>query len=267
MHVAAVQFDIAWEDKPTNHQHIEQMLDEAGIAAGTFVLLPELSDTGFSLNVKTIVDDQSLSWAQDLAQRRGIWLQMGYPVKGDDGFGRNCASIISPKGVMLGTYQKVHPFSYGREIDHYHGGDHLLVKKISDLSQSPTICPIICYDLRFPELWRLGALAGAEVFTIGANWPDARQHHWRTLLIARAIENQAYVVATNRAGRDPHLNYVGGSMIISPMGEVLAEADDTQTILRAELDLSALRQWREEFRALEDVHPSLLGSITVRDHS
>src|SRR5690606_2545669 len=98
----------------------------------------------------------------------------------------------------------------------------------------------ICYDLRFPELWRLGALAGAEVFTIGASWPDARQHHWRSLLIARAIENQAYVVAVNRVGRDPHLGYAGGSMIVSPMGEVLAEADAAPQVIQAELDMAAL---------------------------
>lgn len=125
------------------------------------------------------------------------------------------------------------------------------------------MCPLICYDLRFPELWRLGAVEEADVFTIGASWPAARQQHWRALLIARAIENQAYVVAVNRIGDDPHIKYAGGSLIISPTGEVLAEAPagNVPIVLQAELDPAALRAWREKFPALADIHRELLGSI------
>ena len=126
------------------------------------------------------------------------------------------------------------------------------------------VAPLICYDLRFPELWRLAALAGAEVCTIGASWPDPRQHHWRALIIARAIENQAYVVAVNRTGNDPHCAYAGGSIIVSPMGEVLAEANDRPAMLTAQLDLPALRTWRAEFPVLRDIHRDLLGSIEAR---
>ncbi len=122
---------------------------------------------------------------------------------------------------------------------------------------------LICYDLRFPELWRLAAIAGTEVFTIGASWPAARRHHWRQLLIARAIENQAFVVAANRIGDDPHLSYAGGSMVVSPTGEILAEAGDHEAVLRARLDLASLREWRRDFPALSDLHRDLLGSITV----
>jgi predicted amidohydrolase len=268
MKFAAVQFDIAWEDKPANHAVIEKLLAEAqpAIGPGTFVLLPELGDTGFSLDLDRIADDLTLTWASDLARRMNIYLQPGFARRGaaapdNAPAGRNCAAIIAPDGLVLGEYQKVHPFSYGKESIAYSGGDHLVIKTCGDPRDHAEVCPMICYDLRFPELWRLGATSGAEVFTIGASWPAARQHHWRSLVIARAIENQAYVVAVNRCGRDPHLEYAGGTLIVSPKGEVVAESENLPMVLQAELDLPALRAWRAEFPALRDVHASLLGSI------
>ena len=134
MEIAAVQFDIAWEDKQANHRIIEEMLDDADITPGTFVLLPELSDTGFSLDVERIVDERSMSWAAQLARDRGIWLQMGYPVHWPSGKGRNCATIFNPQGEAIGTYEKVHPFSYGREADHYDGGHHLTARKLKEIA-------------------------------------------------------------------------------------------------------------------------------------
>lgn len=264
MRIAAIQHDIVWESKPDNHATVERMLDEADIGRDdprTFVLLPEMGDTGFSFNLDCIVDDQTLPWATELARRRSIWMQVGYAVRADDDTGRNCASIINPDGAVVATYQKVHPFSYGREADYFTGGDHLCIADCD----GAIVSPLICYDLRFPELFRLAALAGAEVLTIGANWPSERQHHWRSLLIARAIENQAYLVAVNRVGSDPRLSYLGGSMIVSPTGEVLAEAKDVPTVLQAEIDLDSLRDWRRRFPALKDVHSELIGSIDVHD--
>ena len=104
----------------------------------------------------------------------------------------------------------------------------------------------------------------AEVFTIGASWPSTRQHHWRALCVARAIEEQAYVVAVNRCGRDPHVAYAGGSLIVSPRGEVLAEAGDSPVVLQADADLTALRTWRAEFPALRDAHHEFLGRARIQ---
>ncbi len=245
MRFAAVQFDIVWEDKTANHAIVERMLGELSppLPGGSFVLLPELGDTGFSMNLDRIVDGRSMEWAMGLANRMGVFVQHGFARRetasavGGGPAGRNCAAIFGPGGEALGEYQKVHPFSYGKESQFYSGGDHLVAAACGDARVSP----MICYDLRFPELWRLAALGGAEVFAIGASWPAARQHHWRALLMARAIENQAYVVAVNRIGSDPHLKYAGGSMIVSPKGEVLAEAGDEPCVLQADLDLEALR--------------------------
>ncbi len=263
MRFAAVQLDIAWEDKKANHAAIERMLDEAGIEQGTFVVLPELGDTGFSFNVGTIADGTTLPWATRLAQRLGIWIQPGFAESaGDgasDGKARNCAAIVSPDGQVLGVYRKVHPFTYGRESRFYGGGDRLLLRRCAEAA----VCPLICYDLRFPELWRAAALAGAEVFTIGASWPQARQAHWRALIVARAIENQACVMGVNRVGCDPHVAYAGGSIIAGPRGEILAEAGAGPMVLAADIDLHAVAAWRAEFPALRDIHRTLLGSIQI----
>lgn len=259
MHVAAIQYDIAWEDKAANHATLERMIEDAALAPGTLILLPELGDTGFSFDLDAIVDDRTVAWAAGVARRRGCVLQAGYAERGADHKGRNCSAILSSRGETLGVYRKVHPFSYGRESEHYSGGDRLLIVPV----EGAAVCPMICYDLRFPELWRLAAAAGAEVFTIGASWPAARQAHWRSLLVARAIENQAFVVAANRTGRDPHLSYEGGSLIVSPTGEILAEAGDAPAVLSADLDLAQLRRWREAFPALRDMRKDLLGAIPV----
>ncbi len=259
MLVAAVQFDVAWEDKPANHAIVERMLREAQIARGTYVLLPELGDTGFSFDLAKIVDGRSLTWARKLARDLGVWIQPGFAENGSDGRGRNCAAIISPQGEILAIYRKVHPFSYGRESQHYSGGDRIVIRDCDGAA----VCPLICYDLRFPELWRAAAASGAEIFTIGASWPDSRQTHWRALLIARAIENQAFIVAVNRVGADPHLHYAGGSIIVSPTGEIVDEAGESPRVLVADLDIAVVRDWRAEFPALRDVRDDLLGTMTV----
>jgi len=259
MKTLLLQHDIVWEDKAENHLNVERLLDGARPEPGTLVVLPELFDTGFSMNLDRIVDDRTAIWAADTARTRGIRLLAGHAEIADDGRGRNAVTMFGDDGAALATYRKVHPFSFGREADHYGGGSHCTIISIDGVR----VAPMICYDLRFPELWRLAARSGAEVFAMGANWPAARQSHWRALCIARAIENQAFVLAVNRVGSDPKIRYVGGSMIVDPKGNVIAEARDDETALAATLDIDALRAWRREFPALADVRDGLLGSIST----
>jgi predicted amidohydrolase len=115
------------------------------------------------------------------------------------------------------------------------------------------VCPFICYDLRFPELFRQGARHGAELFVVIANWPSMREDHWVTLLRARAIENQAYVAAANRCGKDPWLPYPGRSLIVDPHGAVLIDAGPAETAISADIDPANVRSWRNEFPILRDM--------------
>jgi predicted amidohydrolase len=261
MEVALVQYDIAWEDKAVNHARIEAMLHEADVPGGTFVLLPELGDTGFSTDLDAITgaEHDSIAWATDLARRRDLFIQVGHAVRAEDGMGLNCATIVRPDATT-GTYAKVHPMSLLGETRSFRGGDSLLLADIGPLC----VAPKICYDLRFPELFRISALEGAQLFSIGACWPVERIDHWRALLVARALEGQAWVMGCNRVGDDPNLSYGGTSMIIAPDGTVLAEADrQEEIVLRATLDIPMGARFREQFPVLQDTRRDLLGSIEI----
>jgi len=114
------------------------------------------------------------------------------------------------------------------------------------------VAPFVCYDLRFPEVFRVASAAGANLMVVIANWPSKRIQHWVTLLQARAIENLSYVIGVNRTGNDPTLEYSGRSVIVDYMGEILADAGSDECVISADLDFEELNRWREGFPALRD---------------
>lgn len=262
MRFASLQHDIEWENPPRTRESIASMLDSIDLPRGSFLLMPELGDTGFSFDLDRIAGLDGVAWAGEIAKARGWHVQFGHAERGPEGLGRNRATIVSPSGEVVGAYDKVHPFSFAGEDRVYRGGERLTIVEAGGFS----ICPLVCYDLRFPELWRLATLAGAEVFTIGASWPARRASHWRSLLIARAIENQAFVVACNRVGRDPKHDYGGGSIVVDPTGEVLAEGDADSACVWADLDRERLLDWRAKFPAIADCRRRLLGEIEIDRH-
>lgn len=260
-HIYAVQFDIVWEDKAANHAMVERLVEQAAPPRGSLVVLPEMFDVGFSLNTAVTAEQAtggaSEAWCAAAAKRWGVYLQ-GASVQRPDPHGKatNDAVVFSPEGELICRYSKIFPFSGGGESDAFAGGDRIVTFDWHGLK----VCPLICYDLRFPEIWRLATVdLGAELFTLGASWPAPRHQHWLTLLSARAIENQAYVLGLNRCGRDPFLAYLGGSRLIGPKGEVLAQAQDQPEIISAEVDLTSVQSWRASFQALADVRREFLG--------
>ena len=157
--------------------------------------------------------------------------------------------MFGPEGRLLARYAKMHLFSFAGEPEHYTPGE----SPASFAWQRATVAPSICYDLRFPELFREAAARGAEILTVIACWPAPREEHWLALLRARAIENQCYVAAVNRCGHDPSgLAYSGRSQIIDPRGVVLADAGQAEGVIQAAVDLEAQRSYRREFPALRD---------------
>ncbi|MBL4808502.1 MAG: hypothetical protein JKY43_00390 [Phycisphaerales bacterium] len=261
MRVHLVQFDIQWESPEANFERVRSLVDDCGTQAGDLIALPELFDSGFTLNTQHSCDSsgRTLAFLSKLAQDTGCFVHGSRSIM-PAGSGRalNCATVMEP-GMESGStdpiceYYKIHPFSIGRELEAYQGGDELSRYTMGHGEDQIHICPAICYDLRFPELFRKGVAEGAEMFVLGANWPVARQHHWRTLLIARAIENQAFVLGINRCGDDPSLHYGGGTIAIGPKGEILGELDDQQGVLSVEIDPSLVHQWRRKFPAVDDI--------------
>lgn len=262
MRAHLVQMNIEWEDHDANFGRVDGLLRGADVVRGDLVLLPEMFSSGFSLNTGTTADRGGvvLGYLRGLATRLGAWVQGGRTVLAVGAAkATNEAPVIDPAGRLVCSYAKIHPFWFGREPERFVGGSDVMTYGWGGASgdgsgeAAMTVCPAICYDLRFPELFRRGLAMGAECFAIGANWPDARQAHWRALLVARAIENQAVVLGVNRTGSDPHLSYAGGSIAVGARGEVLGELGDEEAVLSVEVEAAVVRGWRETFPAWRDV--------------
>jgi len=252
MDIVCCQLDIAWEDKQTNFAKVQSLLDQAKPLAGSLVVLPEMFATGFSMDVARIAEgelSETTAFLAELARTWNLYLVGGLVAAGSPGRGRNQAVAFSPEGKELVRYTKIHSFSPGGESEHYDCGGAVT----SFTAQDWTVAPFICYDLRFPEIFRLAARRGTHIELVLANWPDKRIHHWLCLLRARAIENQVYVAGVNRCGTDPRLHYNGHSAIISPNGDVLAQAGDQEGIIRASLDAHMFRSLRSGLPFLQDL--------------
>ncbi|CAN5178378.1 carbon-nitrogen family hydrolase [soil metagenome] len=254
MHVILCQTGIAWEDRGMNAELVREQIGGVSVEVGDLVVLPEMFASGFTMDVGAAAEEvggESERFLADLAEETGACVVAGVVTAGAGGRGRNECVAVAPGGQTLCRYRKLHPFSYSGEADYYEAGESVEVFDWGGF----VVCPTICYDLRFPELYRAGVDLGADLFTVIANWPAPRHEHWRTLARARAIENQAYVVAVNRAGDDPHHHYKGGSMVVAPTGDILAEAGEDPEALVVRLDPASVAAWREEFPALRDRRP------------
>ncbi len=251
MKIGLVQFDIAWEDVEENHRRVARRLEEAASRGARLAILPEMFCTGFSMDASRIAQPPggpTEIFLKERAAALGLWILGSIPESGDVA-PKNTALVVSP-GREVFRYAKIHPFSYAGEHRHYAAGDRVLTVEIEGLR----VTPFICYDLRFPEPFRLAA-AETDLFAVVANWPEARREHWKTLLRARAIENLAYVAGVNRVGDGGKLHYAGDSALIDPWGDTLAEGNDREAVLVAEVDPAKVAEARKKFPVLEDVRP------------
>jgi len=251
MKIALLQTDIAWEDVSENHRRAAKMLAEAASGGARLAILPEMFNTGFSMDSRRIAEPPggpSETFLREQAAMNDLWILASVPEAGEPA-PRNMALLVSPQGPVT-RYAKIHPFSYAGEHEHYAAGDRVVTAEIEGLR----VTPFVCYDLRFPEPFRLAA-ADTDLFAVVANWPDERREHWRALLRARAIENQAYVAGVNRVGDGGRLHYAGDSAAISPLGETLAEGDDRERVLLCDIDPEGVSKLRARFPALDDRRP------------
>lgn len=252
MKVIGIQPDVVWEDKPANHAKVRSMIEKAEPQPGTLVVLPEMFATGFSMNVAAIQDSDTNATQEFLAQTAAefrIYLLGGVVTKHPNGRGINQSVMYSANGREVARYSKLHPFTLGGESDHYVAGESLCLFDLEGFK----VASFICYDLRFPEIFRAAVKRGADIYTVIASWPVAREEHWTTLLRARAIENQAYVIGVNRFGSDPKFFHPGRSLIVHPSGNVLADGGREECVIRAELSREELVKYRRELPFLNDM--------------
>ena len=243
--------DLAWEDIPENHRRALARLEESREKGAGLAVLPEMFSTGFSMDAARLAQPpggESERLLEAAAARLDLWIVASLSQKGSAG-PQNVAVVVSPSGVVE-RYAKIHPFSYSGEDRHYSAGDRVVTVRVDGIR----VTPFVCYDLRFPEPFRLAA-EETDVFVVVANWPEARRDHWRTLLRARAIENLAYVAGVNRVGEGGKLRYAGDSTVISPWGETLVEGGNEEGVLVCEVDPEVVREARERFPALKDRRP------------
>lgn len=265
MNVVLCQTNIIWEDREANFVRIRELLETTGPAAQSLLILPEMFSTGFSMNVDKIAEEDpsevegflaELAADYDCAVIGGLVTRVAgagdesdSAESGGEAKGKNELLVVDAKGAALARYQKIRTFRYTNEYEHYQRGKEVRLFEWGGFK----ICPLICYDLRFPELFRRGAAQGAQAFVVIASWPSARVDHWLTLLRARAIENQAYVIGVNRCGEDPNWDYPGASVVIDPHGKVLADAGKDEQLVTVNLELDVVEDWRREFPALVDL--------------
>lgn len=244
--LALVQSDIAWEDPEENFRLLSKSM--ASIAGADLVILPEMWPTGFSMTPERVAEKTggpALRWMQEKAVKYNFTITGSVSVE-EEGKYYNRMYIVFADGTYT-YYDKRHLFSYAREDLHYQPGDQRMTVDIKGWK----VMPIICYDLRFPVWCRNDP--GYDLMIVVANWPDTRILHWDSLLTARAIENQSYVAAVNRIGKDGNgLNYPGHSSVIDMNGNILLEMNDQNGIGEVELDKKDLTEYRQRFRFLQD---------------
>jgi len=232
---------------------VRRWLTQAAAEKGSLVALPERLATGLSMNTDQIAEEyggETEQFLANTAKEFGVCVVGGAAMRGRDGRCRNKALVFSPSGELLAFYAKMQPFVPGGEGRHYVAGERPATFRWDDW----TVAPFICYDVRFPELFREAAAGHRpELFVVIANFPETRILHWVRLLQARAIENQTYVLGVNRVGRDPYFTYTGRSLVIDPHGEILADAGDGEACISVRLDLDALRKYREALPFLDDM--------------
>jgi predicted amidohydrolase len=261
---AAVQLN-SRDDKQRNLDTAARLVREASGDGAGLVVLPEkynvLGDPDQLRAGAERLDGPTLRWASDLARELGIWLVAGSiveRVEGDDKL-RNTSALIGPNGDVEAVYRKIHMFDVEvggivyRESDTEAPGDEIVLAQAGDLPLGMSVC----YDLRFPELFRILAVRGARAIALPAAFTlHTGRDHWEVLLRARAIENQVFMVAAGQVGKHPpeHESY-GRSMIVDPWGVTLAVAPDEECYVAADLDLEAQARMRDKLPSLANRRP------------
>lgn len=256
--IVLVQADLTWEDPTANLKNLDAMLSDTALQPSDIVVLPEMFSTGFSMNAETIAtsrDGSVVEWMRRFAGSRKVHV-LGSHAEKENGRIFNAAVVIAPDGTVQGAYRKIHLFQ--DEQNHYSSGDKLLLLQLCGV----TAAVFICYDLRFPEVFRAASTHGAQLFFVVASWPAVRQGHWDLLLHARAIENQAFVCGCNRTGRDPNQTYAGGSCVIGPSGNTISRLDASPQTAVVELDFEEVSTLRKKFDCLSDRRPLLYEQLS-----
>lgn len=257
--IALAQMNIIWEDKAANYKKAKALMKEAFEHGTEAIFFPEMSFTGFSMNTEVTKETgyETIACMKVLAQQYQMHIGFGW-VKDCGQKCENHYTIVDKEGNVISDYAKIHPFSYSGEDTKFQGGSAITQFQIKGIECSN----FICYDLRFPEIFQQ-ASKKAQVIIVPANWPAKRSEHWKTLLRARAIENQVYLLAVNCVGEIGGIYYSGDSGVFNPNGDLLASLSEKEGSLYCEI-LNDAGDFREAFPVKhdrrEELYKTLLGA-------
>jgi len=244
MKVGIFQYDALWENKSSNQEKIRSLLDAKGTAEKLdWLIFPEMTLTGFSMNrEKTTLAGADSDFFYDMARRFGVYVTYGGVM-----YSGNRAITLDRAGIVVNEYSKMHLFSYADEHKYYSAGE----KQSAFIIDSFRVTPLICYDLRFSYLFWDRA-NDTDAYVVIASWPASRVLHWRSLLQARAIENQSYVIGVNRVGADPKNSYCGNSMVIDPLGNIVLDCGDQEGVFTVEISNHLVEETRVKYPFQKD---------------
>ncbi len=251
LHVALGEYDTGWQDPPHSLARAEEIARQAKAIGADLLVLPEMCATGFTMEAGGFADPMDGPFVQTLssmAAQNSFWIVAGVAMKREGRY-LNSALTFAPDGSVVGTYDKQRLFEFAGENKVYSAGSMPCVLDIAGFS----IAVLVCFDLRFPELFR--RVHGVDAFVIIANWPSVRQQHWEVLTRARAIENQSYVIAVNRIGSGGGLEYIGGSAVVDPLGNRIDLALGQSSLRTAEISRSTIKEMRSAFPMGSQVAP------------
>ncbi len=248
--IGLVQYSPVWENPEASIEKINSLLSIYNMNDVDLLIFPELSLTGFTMKSKLLAEEMdgiSFKYFMDLSKKLKLDVFAGI-IENYDKEIYNSLIHFDSKGLIRVRYRKIHPFSSSGENKNYSSSRATVTTRIGKI----TFGLSICYDLRFPELYRSYGKEKVDVLCNIANWPIARISHWDKLLQARAIENLSYMIGVNRIGTDPSLTYSGHSAVIDPMGNVLVNSDKEEIIF-AVLDIEKVKETRDSLPFLNDI--------------
>ena len=255
MRVGLLQMDIHFGQPQKNRDHVKQLFEQISPQKYDLILLPELWSTGYDLTRLDELGDpdasESIEFIQSLAIQYDVNIIGGSVANQKQDKVYNTMLVVDSKGTLVHQYSKLHLFKLMDEHKYLSAGND----SSSFHLQNIHFGGFICYDIRFPEWIRKPVLNGAEVIVVVAEWPEPRTDHWITLLRARAIENQSFVFACNRVGRDPNNAFGGNSLIIDPWGEIVAQGSDQEEIVSANIDIGRVKEIRSKIPVFDDRRP------------